>query len=132
MFDLVRFLKWDRRLYWTQQFQARDSLTDSLNRGWPDEPLRSRQPEETAHRTFFDTDAVEWKVWEVTPSSLESASGSLHGFVEPALKKGWLCFESAKGEKRRLAPVPSDWARLTFHAMIDLWRRATPAKKLSA
>jgi hypothetical protein len=104
-------------------------LAESLNRSSPDESHRADQPGQTTHRTFSDTDAVEWKVWEVTPSSLESAGGALQGFVEASLQKGWLCFESSRGEKRRLAPVPSDWERHTFHGMLELWRRATPVPK---
>jgi hypothetical protein len=104
-------------------------VADSLNRGTPDESTRPDQPGQSTHRTFFDTDAIEWKVWEVTSSSLENATGALQGFVDPQLAKGWLCFESSKGEKRRLVPVPSDWERHSFHGMIELWRRATPVKK---
>jgi hypothetical protein len=83
------------------------------------------------HRTFFDPNGLEWKVWEVSSSSVESAGGALQGFVEPYLQKGWLCFESSRGEKRRLAPVPADWERHSFHRMIELWRQATPARKPS-
>jgi hypothetical protein len=104
-------------------------LTESLNRGSPDESHRPDEPGQTTHRTFFDPDKVEWKVWEVTPSSLENAGSALRGFVEPSLQKGWLCFESSKGEKRRLAPVPSGWERHSFHGMIELWRRATAVRK---
>lgn len=86
------------------------------------------QPTET-HRTFVDPDGVEWKVWEVHPSSVHDAASKLSARVAPELEQGWLCFESARGEKRRLAPIPPEWNRYSFSRMIALWRQATTAQK---
>ena len=107
-------------------------MSESINRGRPNRILGSDQLRETTHRVFFDTHGIEWKVWEVNPSSVQSARRRLQGFVEPSLEMGWLCFESSQGEKRRLTPVPSNWERFSFHGVIDLWRLAIPVRKPSA
>lgn len=84
---------------------------------------------EALHRAFTDPDGVEWKVWEVRPSSVDVAASKLGGRVAPHLQNGWLCFESANGEKRRLAPVPAGWETFFFSKMIALWRQATVVQK---
>ncbi|HEV7388466.1 MAG TPA: hypothetical protein VGN73_07645 [Gemmatimonadaceae bacterium] len=107
-------------------------MSDSLNRGLPDPPPDAGRPRTTTHRSFVDTDGVEWNVWEIKPSSVQGTGSMLmlQPVVEPYLERGWLCFESNRGEKRRFAPVPSDWERYSFHQIIELWRRATPVRKL--
>ena len=107
-------------------------MSDSLDRRRPDQPSGADLPRAATHRSFFDTDGVEWKVWEIHPSSVQGTGRKLmlQPAVEPYLEKGWLCFESNRGEKRRLAPVPSDWDRSSFHQIIELWRRAVPVRKL--
>jgi hypothetical protein len=88
-----------------------------------------KQSDETLHRGFNDPDGVEWKVWEVRPSSIDQAASKLGGRVAPDLQNGWLCFESETGEKRRLAPVPAGWEAFFFSRMIALWRQATVVRK---
>jgi hypothetical protein len=44
--------------------------------------------------------------------------------VSPGLELGWLVFESAF-ERRRLAPIPSDWERLSDDELSALCARAT-------
>ncbi|HXQ77751.1 MAG TPA: hypothetical protein VN797_06075, partial [Gemmatimonadaceae bacterium] len=90
-----------------------------------------------SYRTFLDSSGKRWEVWLVTPAAAERrrvdrrvATGTpevIEGFVDRRRRSdrrkgtfrrnvvvasefsdGWLCFES-KGEKRRLAPVPTDW-----------------------
>ncbi|HET9634855.1 MAG TPA: hypothetical protein VFP26_02910 [Gemmatimonadaceae bacterium] len=81
------------------------------------------------HRAFVDPDGIKWQVWEIKPEVADRLGGAAR--VHPDLAEGWLCFESANGEKRRLAPVPADWTRYSFPRLIALWRSATPGRRTS-
>ena len=50
--------------------------------------------------------------------------------VSPGLEQGWLVFES-RAERRRLAPIPGGWERLTDRELEALCRRAAtlPARR---
>jgi hypothetical protein len=79
-----------------------------------------------ALREYTDASGVTWQVWHVVPttrSAVPTVSNERRKQSEadysgdrrrkqftltPGMEGGWLCFEST-GEKRRLAPVPSDW-----------------------
>jgi hypothetical protein len=41
-------------------------------------------------------------------------------------REAWLAFESAHGEKRRVAPVPKDWESLTDQELSALCAQAIP------
>ena len=43
--------------------------------------------------------------------------------VPESLQKGWLAFQSGK-ERRRLAPIPQDWADMTSEELVQLLNRA--------
>lgn len=61
-------------------------------------------------------------------SDFRSTNGS---HLPSALAQGWLCFDSGT-EKRRLAPVPADWAE---RSPADLWflcRAAEPVRPRGA
>jgi hypothetical protein len=62
---------------------------------------------EATHRILRDKRGVRWDVFPVYTDSRVAARWHL----ELPYSQGWLCFDSA-GEKRRLAPVPSQWYRL--------------------
>ena len=80
-----------------------------------------------ALRECTDASGVTWQVWHVVPTTRSTAPPVANdrrlradpGYVgdrrrkqftlTPGMEGGWLCFESP-GEKRRLAPVPEDWA----------------------
>lgn len=87
----------------------------------------------TGYRTFLDPRGRLWEVWMVHPSSIERRKmerrspieNAVHlieqrvlgdrrskfgtrGAVATEYSTGWLCFAS-QGEKRRLAPVPTNW-----------------------
>jgi hypothetical protein len=90
-----------------------------------------------SYREFNDESGQKWGVWFVSPMSAErrkeprrevrSASFSggdrravpdrrqhpqrARSAVAPGYEKGWLCFESERGEKRRLTAVPKDWEK---------------------
>ena len=46
--------------------------------------------------------------------------------MDPGLANGWLVFESAR-EKRRLHPIPPEWATLDDAELTALLRTAVPA-----
>lgn len=100
------------------------------------------------HRDFHDDDKQAWTAWDVIPSWGErrqserrragagspAATGErrraerrVHRGIRisltPVLSHGWLAFQSG-AERRRLAPIPSDWHLLTEDGLRDLWRAA--------
>jgi len=99
-------------------------------------------------RTFVAPDGDEWRVWKVIPTRTledvrewerrgqdvlaydgperrmeERRESTSVPFVNPALAKGWLCFESAAG-KRRLAPPPPAWEDVAEDELAALWEQA--------
>ena len=86
------------------------------------------------YRVFTDSRGTEWQTWDVVPQLTERRAIERRVRVEPVphadrrrapdrriikgrrptltagLDTGWLCFETDR-EKRRLAPIPSDWQR---------------------
>ena len=91
-----------------------------------------------AHRTFRDQLGRQWDVWEVVPTAVERriAKGAPRApaierrkvhearvVVPDRLQKGWLAFQSGR-ERRRLAPIPPDWAELTASELLDLLNQA--------
>lgn len=96
------------------------------------------------YRQFIDPEGSTWDVWEVRPAAAEAALRKVRaqrdparasdwttgGVVSDALAAGWLCFESG-AQKRRLAPIPSDWLDATPGALTDLCGMATPVTRAS-
>ncbi len=105
-----------------------------------------------AQRSFVDGVGTSWKVWDVQPTwaerravdrrrALAAASeerragterrvrAELRVRLSPGLEHGWLAFESA-AQKRRLAPIPTDWSQMPTGALAALCGRAlaTPKK----
>jgi len=54
-----------------------------------------------AYREFTDRTGVSWRAWDTRPHSAANVRARYAG--------GWLSFESAR-ERRRLHPVPAEWA----------------------
>ncbi|MBC7791919.1 MAG: hypothetical protein H7Z74_18390 [Anaerolineae bacterium] len=75
-----------------------------------------------ALREFTD-EGVEWKVWDVAPEEMHPVTAA-EDFLADMLS-GWLCFESARG-RRRLAPYPNYWDRMSDEELKLLLKRATP------
>ena len=73
-------------------------------------------------RQFRDEAGVDWQV-SLTPRGSDAVSRE--HFLPEAFREGWLVFESAN-EKRRLAPVPSDWEALSADALKSLCGKASP------
>lgn len=103
-------------------------------------------------RTFQTPDGVTWQVWNVVPGRRDvperrigydrrspdpviryggpdrrSGDDRRHEvpFVSPRLASGWLAFECAE-EKRRLAPIPQHWERMSASELERLCARAVP------
>ncbi len=80
-----------------------------------------------AVRTFESPDGITWTAWEVIPAQV-SEFRSTHGSHLPAqMAEGWLCFDCGS-EKRRLAPLPSDWVGRTEAELWFLCRAADPVR----
>lgn len=85
------------------------------------------------YRIFQDSSGVEWTAWDVIPQyperrvqqrrmkatphtgaerrRAERRVGSARRSLLPdRLARGWLCFEN-RLQRRRLSPIPDDWAR---------------------
>lgn len=71
-----------------------------------------------ALRTFTDSSGVSWTVWDTIRSTDAPVTSTLAG--------GWLTFESERGEKRRLAPIPLYWANAPEGDLHQLLERARP------
>jgi hypothetical protein len=56
-----------------------------------------------SYREFSDRDGRAWRMWDTYPQSAR------RGAFPDAYSRGWLTFECDL-EKRRLVPVPVDWA----------------------
>jgi hypothetical protein len=91
-----------------------------------------------AHRSFRDDVGREWDVWEVVPTAVERRIAQAPArpaaaerrrvkearvVVPTRLQKGWLAFQCG-AERRRLAPIPSDWAEMTAGELLELLRQA--------
>jgi len=64
-----------------------------------------------AHHRFKDEDERAWVAYDVYLSD----TGAIH----PQLRGGWIAFESGD-EKRRLAPIPAEFAKAT-ESMLRRW-----------
>ena len=92
-----------------------------------------------ALRSFQDERGRTWQVWNVQPpgenvfaggsASSDPAAGRrphrqrLSVALDPQWASGWLAFETP-GEKRRLAPCPTDWTGFSEHELMELCAKA--------
>jgi hypothetical protein len=74
-------------------------------------------------RTFTDTVGVTWTVREIGSPSLTATLEKL--FEKDRRRGGWLVFESAEGDKRRLAPYPPDWRTVSTFELERWCMKAT-------
>lgn len=81
-----------------------------------------------AVRDFVDANGISWRVWPVTPESLQPKTAAEDYLGEYG--DGWLCFESP-AERRRLARYPSRWEELSDQELCTLLNTAAivPARK---
>lgn len=47
---------------------------------------------------------------------------------DPELSRGWLCFDRGK-ERRRFAPIPEHWERLSDQDLSQIWAAAKPVEE---
>jgi hypothetical protein len=74
-------------------------------------------------RTFVDNVGVEWTVREIARPTMTATLAKL--LEHDRRRSGWLVFESADGEKRRLAPYPPDWRTMSTFEIARWCMRAT-------
>ena len=88
----------------------------------------SLMPQRQLSRTFVDSVGVEWTVREITTPELTDTLARL--LEQDRRLGGWLVFDSAEDEKRRLAPYPPDWRTMSDFE-IERWcmraQRVPPA-----
>jgi hypothetical protein len=106
------------------------------------------------YRIFRDSQGTEWQTWDVVPRVGERRMSERRSRVpvpvavnrrtsrdrrmvtgpRPLLRSGmdagWLCFE-ATHEKRRLAPIPTDWQRCPVRKLQEYCAQAKPARRIS-
>lgn len=79
-----------------------------------------------ALREFRDSKGVLWKVWSVTPDSLDKRT-TAEDYMRD-WQDGWLCFECPES-RRRLATFPPGWEDLPDGDLEALLARAQPVKR---
>jgi len=89
------------------------------------------------YRVFQDGNGTEWTAWDVIPRPMERrmaqrrttaislapppsggerrraerrVGSARRSLLPDRLSRGWLCFEN-RAQRRRLTPIPDDWAR---------------------
>lgn len=104
------------------------------------------------YRVFTDSEGTEWQAWDIIPRLAERRANdrriarmavaqerraderrriqSDRSVLGEGLRAGWLCFETTR-EKRRLAPIPSDWLRCAVARLEEYLRRAVPAARVA-
>lgn len=109
--------------------------------------MRAFRVRQMGHRTFVDQKGTSWQVWEVRPSSVERRMHDRRVRQRPRedaerrrgrdrrqrpeqriylgtdLAQGWLAFDSGR-EKRRYAPIPAGWERLSSAKLAGLCQEA--------
>ena len=79
-----------------------------------------------ALREFHDSKGVLWKVWSVTPDSLDKRT-TAEDYMRD-WQDGWLCFE-CQDSRRRLASFPPGWEALSDDELERLLARAQTVKR---
>ena len=77
-------------------------------------------------REFRDKRGVTWKVWNVTPDSLDKRTTAEDYMKE--WQDGWLCFECSD-HRRRLATYPPTWEDLSDGELESLLDRSQMVKR---
>lgn len=80
-----------------------------------------------AVRTFGSPDGITWTAWEVIPGQVSDFRSTFGSHLPRQMAEGWLCFDYGS-EKRRLYPLPSDWADRTEAELWFLCRAAEPVR----
>ncbi|HYD55195.1 MAG TPA: hypothetical protein VEA99_21340 [Gemmatimonadaceae bacterium] len=82
----------------------------------------------SAPRRFVDCVGTAWTVTEIRPILDVAAIGLFQ--PHPERRSGWLLFESDEGERRRLAPFPTEWRDISQFELERWCMRALRASPL--
>jgi hypothetical protein len=85
-----------------------------------------------AVREFTDTAGREWRAWDVAPDELNPRTKD-EDYLAQLYHTGWIVFETRAGDdKRRLYPIPKNWAELPDAELAVLLEKAekVPQRKL--
>ncbi|HEU5184576.1 MAG TPA: hypothetical protein VFU01_08400 [Gemmatimonadaceae bacterium] len=74
------------------------------------------------YREFEDDAGRIWRVWDTRPVSANALRS-----VSPTFAEGWLTFESDT-ERRRLAPIPTEWEAASPDLMVNWCGRAVQVR----
>ena len=104
------------------------------------------------YRVFRDSRGTEWQTWDVVPRLLDRrvnarrsrtatpdgtnrrsavdrrVSSGPRPSLNTGLDGGWLCFEASE-EKRRLAPIPTDWLLCPTERLEQYCAKAAAARR---
>lgn len=75
------------------------------------------------YREFTDDAGRIWRVWDTRPVSANALRS-----VSPTFAEGWLTFES-ETERRRLAPIPTEWEEASPDLMVSWCGRAVAVSR---
>jgi hypothetical protein len=84
-----------------------------------------------AVRTFDSPEGITWTAWEVIPGQVSEFRSTYGSHLPRQMADGWLCFDCGS-EKRRLYPLPPDWAERTEAELWFLCRAAEPVRARAA
>lgn len=76
-------------------------------------------------RSFTDRNGVLWQVWRVNPTLRVEGVAPSGFYLSEDAQRGWLCFESRTGERRRLYQTLDNWEALTDAELERLCYHAT-------
>ena len=81
-----------------------------------------------AVRVFESPDGTNWTAWEVIPAQVSEFRSTYGSHLPRQMAEGWLCFDCGS-EKRRLYPLPPNWADRTE---AELWFLCRAAESVRA
>ena len=93
-------------------------------------PRPAPRPHYSVLRSIRDQRGVAWQVWAVLPVAIEPnrivdpITGVDRLPLPPEYAGGWIAFESARGERRRVGPLPDGWDTLDDDALLAVLDRA--------
>lgn len=115
-----------------------------------DDPRDKEALNPMPYRVFQDSTGTEWSAWDVVPRPMERrmaqrrttaislappagdrrrterrVGSARRSLLPERLSRGWLCFEN-RLQRRRLTPIPDDWARCPEPQLERYCEQATP------
>lgn len=74
---------------------------------------------------FVDRSGIVWTVSEIARLDFSERVMSL--LPHPERRRGWLLFESERGERRRFTPIPENWKQLSSLKLEECLTKAVVA-----